>query len=332
MSLKRAIDYVTVLPHHLLMRVFNRSIWHIGDKAALPFPALILAAVILVLTVALVPAVAGCSAGDDGADLSQSTVTIEASQSIEQEAAAAIAGPAGAADSPSYSFAVCGDNRSMGIQNGVLGRIVESARSRGADFIVDVGDITENGSIEQIALYRDFIESAGIRFYTVPGNHDLGPGLDARYFQDMIGPRYYGFDYAGDHFLVVDNADTRVGIDEAQLAWLTDDLENNSGKDRLFVFAHVPMNDSAGDHVEFAGERTTSPELRFLEAARAQENLAAFFFGHVHGYIAYRIGDIDAFVTGGGGAPLNPAPGIGFYHYLLVTVSPGGVTVEVVRV
>ncbi|MFA5810033.1 MAG: hypothetical protein WC935_06835, partial [Thermoleophilia bacterium] len=36
----------------------------------------------------------------------------------------------------SYTFAVCGDNRMVGIESGVMGRVIDSAKSRGAVFVV----------------------------------------------------------------------------------------------------------------------------------------------------------------------------------------------------
>ncbi|GBE58410.1 calcineurin-like phosphoesterase [bacterium BMS3Abin01] len=269
-----------------------------------------------VMAACLWPA-AGCS-GDAGAGTAQAT-------------RAGSSGTVVPAADVSYRFAVCGDNRLRGIENGVLERIVESARNRGAGFIVDNGDLTNNGTVAELELYRSFTESSGIRFYSVIGNHDLGPVLAGEAYREVIGPLYYSFDYAGDHFIVVDNADLFKGIDTEQLQWLIRDLQDSAGMGRQFVFAHVPMNSPADDD-GFAAERTTSSEERFLQAATAQANLAAFFFGHLHGYAAYDIDGTAAYVSGGGGAPLNPAKAVGFYHYLLVTVSPEGVQVEVVRV
>ncbi len=160
---------------------------------------------------------------------------------------------------PLYIFAVCGDNRTEGIDNGVLPRIIESAKSRGAAFMVDTGDISSGGKSDAWA--------------------------------SIIGATYFSFDYAGDHFVVVDNADDRTGIDAEQLRWLDTDLAANAGKPRQFIFAHI------------------------------------------HVYLAYRVDGLDAYVTGGAGAPLYfPESSGGYFHCLLVGVWPDRVDVEVVRV
>jgi len=264
----------------------------------------------------------GCGGGGSGTDTIPATVTMA---------------PAGTVSSqPLYIFAVCGDNRTMGIESGVLQRIIESAKARGARFMVDTGDISESGSRDELMLYRDFVEDSGLEFHTVPGNHDVGSGGVSQEYEEIIGPYYYSFYYAGDHFIILDNADDRTGIDDSQMQWLSADLAANFGKPHQFIFAHIPIADSSlpSDHVsgEKGGEGLRSGQ-QMVEQARAYPNVDAFFFGHIHAYLAYQLDGIDAYVTGGAGAPLYfPESAGGYYHYLLVSVYPEGVKVEVVRI
>ena len=132
---------------------------------------------------------------------------------------------------PLYVFAVCGDNRTMGIESGVLPRIVESAKARGASFMVNTGDVTGSGDIEELIIYRDFIEESGMRFYTAPGNHDVGSGGVSQDYEEILGPFYFSFDYAGDHFIILDNADDRTGIDADQMSWLSSDSIQRSSSE-----------------------------------------------------------------------------------------------------
>ena len=75
-----------------------------------------------------------------------------------------------------YTFAVCGDNRTLGIDNGVLPRIIDSAKARGASFLVNTGDVSNSGTSAELTRYKDLIESSGLNVYTAPGNHDVGEG------------------------------------------------------------------------------------------------------------------------------------------------------------
>jgi predicted phosphodiesterase len=240
--------------------------------------------------------------------------------------------PAGA----SYSFAVCGDNRDDGIKNGVLGRIVDSAKARGADFIVDTGDVTTDGSREQLRLYRDFTESSGITFYTVPGNHDVGQGGISGSWEEVMGPQYYfSFDHGGDHFVILNNADDRTGIPEEEMNWYIADLEANRNDRNTFIFTHIPVSSSGLPQGHVAGELgkagRESGERMVAESARARTR--AFFFGHIHAYLRYQLNGVPAYITGGAGARLHLIEILGgYYHYLLVTVSGEDINVEVVRV
>lgn len=235
-----------------------------------------------------------------------------------------------------YSFAVCGDNRMNGIDSGVLKKITDSARSRGAAFIVDVGDVTTSGTLEELVRYREFAEASGLKFYTAPGNHDVGRGGTSAAYESVIGAPYYSFDYGGDHFVVADNADDTTGIDPAQMEWLKSDLAAANDRPHQFIFTHIPVSsaDLPTGHVagELGAAGLESGRLLVDEAGK-YPNVSAFFFGHVHAYAAYRVDGINAYISGGAGAPLHfPESAGGYFHYLLVTVRGDSVEVEVVRV
>ena len=272
----------------------------------------------------LLLAAAGCGASSPGA-AGSATATAPAGP----QAASTVAGA-------NYAFAVCGDNRTVGIDDGILTRIVDSAKSKGAAFIVDTGDISNTGNRSQLTEYKDFTQKAGIRFYTVPGNHDVGKAGVSDIYASIIGSYYYGFDYGGDHFMVVDNADDTTGIDSAQMGWITADLAANRSKRHQFIFAHIPIASPSLDAGHVTGEGSDAGLVsgkRLARAAEATPNVADLFFGHIHAYIPYRIDDLQAYITGGAGAPLYGPPAAGgYYHYLLVTVSAASVDVQVVKV
>lgn len=276
-----------------------------------------LAALLAVLSMS-----SGCENGVSGTDTTTAPTTTASSST--------------AATQPLYVFAVCGDNRTMGIESGVLKRIVESAKSHGALFMVNTGDVTGSGSSDELMFYREFVEESGLEFRTVPGNHDVGSGGVSQDYEEIIGPFYFSFDHAGDHFIILDNADDMTGIDGGQMRWLSSDLAANSSKRNQFIFTHIPIADPTLplDHVsgEKGGEGLRSGQ-EMVKTAAAYPNVEAFFFGHIHAYLAYELDGIDAYVTGGAGAPLYfPESAGGYYHYLLVSVYQDSIQVEVVRI
>lgn len=282
-----------------------------------------LALVLFLLASLFIP---GCGSEDGSATAPPSTST------ISPTAPAATA----ARDTSTYTFAVCGDNRITGIENGTMDRITASARERGAEFVVNTGDLTTTGSREQLLRYREYTETSGLKWYAAPGNHDVGAGGVSDAYAEVIGAYYYSFEYGADNFVIVNNSDDRTGIDASQRAWLAGDLEAGGAGRYQFIFAHIPIaSPSLGSgHAtgESGGTGLESGQWLAGEAAR-HPNVAALFFGHVHAYAKYDIDGLTGYVTGGAGAPLYfPESLGGYYHYLLVRVGPEAVEVEVVRV
>lgn len=270
---------------------------------------------------------AGCG-GEAQQTAATAPATVNQARSEAETAAVPSAG--------SYIFAVCGDNRTVGIDNGTMDRIVQSARSMGAAFMVDTGDVTDGGTTDELVRYRDFTEASGLRFYTVPGNHDVGKGGVSNAYSNVLGATYFSFDFGGDHFVVLDNADDKTGMDDAETAWMEADLAANRDKKHQFVFAHIPIASPTLDSSHVSGEGGAAglkSGQHLAQVAENTANIADLFFGHIHAYIPYRIDSLQAYITGGAGAPLyEPEILGGYFHFLLVTVSAEGVNVEVVRV
>ena len=282
---------------------------------------------LIAILVFLVLFAVGCGAGGDAQ--TSATTTLE-------PPAAATTTTAPTTAFSSYTFAVCGDNRITGIENGILQKIVDSAKANGAPFIVNTGDITTSGTREELWRYREFTEASGIRFYNVPGNHDVGKGGVNADYESVIGPYYYSFDYGGDHFVVLDNADDATGIDAAQTQWYTAGLDSHKNQRRQFIFTHIPVASPSLPSGHVAGEKGNAgfkSGQQLVQEASRHANVDAMFFGHIHAYVPYRLDGVDAYITGGAGAPLYfPENAGGFYHYLLVKVSDEKVEVQVVRV
>lgn len=120
------------------------------------------------------------------------------------------------------------------------------------DFIVEAGDLTEQGSVEsQMASYKsdgDTYAPTTPR-YAIPGNHEHYSTYSYSYLEQYTGhPLYYSFEQGNDVFIMVGHyggwyADS-IGwhSDETwsteELQWLYETLEANRNK-RCFVFTHV---------------------------------------------------------------------------------------------
>ncbi len=248
--------------------------------------------------------------------------------------------PRGAA----FSFAVLGDNRSS---RKVLGEIL---RRIDADpeilFALDIGDLVFDGEREKYRLFLEQINAARKPLLVAPGNHDIREGGRAPYYE-AFGPFYYAFRVGDAAFVVLDDADER-GFEPSQWDWARRALARARSARYRFVLFHVPLFDPRG-RTDPGWLRAVLPgparDLLFHHSladpdaargyARAFRELGVtrIFASHIHGFYRGEWEGVPFTITGGAGAPLvGVDPAHDFYHYVKVTVGPGGVREEVVRI
>lgn len=146
---------------------------------------------------------------------------------------------------------------------------VEEVKTLKPSFVVATGDLVAKAEaypLEKGLAWFDIygqnivqpITQAGIPFYPVPGNHDVGgtkyyknmedvpPDLrkyygDGLFTQKTGSPTFYSFDVGDYHYLVLDPVEVKrtVKLPEEQLNWLRNDLQTNHEKN-IVLFFHQP--------------------------------------------------------------------------------------------
>src|SRR3990167_230951 len=249
---------------------------------------------------------------------------------------------------PLLTFFVFGDNEGV---NPIVRRIWSDAREQRGDFVVNVADLTSHGREEQFTEVRQLFDGYGVPYYTAIGNNDLGKPKPRELFLKYFGVdgagaavsyitvaaatrTYFSFDRAGVHFVVLDNADRKVGFDDEQLTWLADDLAANRQPHTLLFYPRpfdLPFSEFFYDD-ETATSRASNE--KFLQIIGGY-TIDAIFTGHVHTYIPYRMQNIPVTVTGGGGAAPQDYIGgdaVKLYHYMKVTVTEDGIQTKFVPI
>jgi Icc-related predicted phosphoesterase len=182
-------------------------------------------------------------------------------------------------------------------------------------FALISGDLTAQGSDEQLSRFQREMKTLRFPCYATLGNHELGTRDDA--FHDHFGRGNFRFTYRGVQFTLLDDASATIDpiVYELLGGWLAE------GKDRAHVVAmHIPPIDPVGTrNGSFASRGEADKFLSLLE--EGQVDLT--FYGHVHSYYAYENAGIPAYITGGGGAIPERLDGIG-RHFLTVDVAPDG--------
>jgi len=226
-------------------------------------------------------------------------------------------------DKALFSVAVVGDVH----QNfKVYDKIQADAESKGAEFIGILGDFTKVGGEKEYSQWQK--HKGSIPQYFIKGPHDEASD-SGEMFAKYIGKSFYSFDVEGTHFVVLDDADTKVGFSEEQLSWLETDLKlAQSSKLQAVLFMHIPPKFPFASPEE-VGQKTKEAQdqaEKMLEIA-SRYAVSKIYTGHLHNYFEYMANGIPVVVTGGGGGPLHELPILGNkygFHYVLVKVFQSG--------
>ena len=152
----------------------------------------------------------------------------------------AVAGPA------KFQFAIVGD-RTGGARLGVFQEALVKLNLMQPDFVMSVGDLIEGYHEDRELLEREwdefegFLDRLDMRFYLVPGNHDISNPMMAREWERRFGPAYYHFVYKDVLFLCLNTEDQEYGnISQEQIDYFADVLEEHLDVRWTFLFMHSP--------------------------------------------------------------------------------------------
>lgn len=156
------------------------------------------------------------------------------------------------------------------------------------DFVCISGDLTSSGTDEQLAEYKQFVDTyAGtMPVYAVPGNHEAyrGSTLESIISNYTGYPLYYSFEYGNDAFVMVGvrgNSENNLFTD-AELVWLAETLETYKDK-RVFLFQHVRPQDGCGNAIGiYNNDIWGGAEAVEFERLLRQYPNTIHFHGHSH--------------------------------------------------
>jgi len=241
-----------------------------------------------------------------------------------------------------FTFCVLGDNRpgsSKDPMPQVFWQINRAICEENPDMVFNTGDIVYAGEFKEYVRFREVISELNCPLFIARGNHEVSIGKagenNFRYFFDVPGfsyNSYYSFDYGKSHFIIL-NANIqehKYSVNEPQLTWFINDIRANRDAEHVFIFIHQPI-------YEYAHGLENETSERILEET-IEEN--AFypgriyvFQGHEHMYYCSTSNNVTSYITGGGGAELDPQypKETLFFHFLKVTVKGARVSIEVVK-
>lgn len=221
-----------------------------------------------------------------------------------------------AANPDDYLFIVMGDSRSG---DAVFSKLLRSAVARKPVFILHLGDVSEKGSDPELEHFLTLVDSyaAGLPLFVAKGNHEKGNG-----YTRLIGPKNYAIEIPRLGLMVTVADNSRRELTDRSLERLRSDL-SKPFKVRIVGMHYYPKTERQPNHVFEKGRDGYVALLRELQPALS-------LHGDIHLYDHEMIEGVPAYITGGAGAPLTVLgyPGNPVYHYLVIRVKSGKVSVE----
>lgn len=194
------------------------------------------------------------------------------------------------------SIIVYGDTRGVWDSWRNASIVAESIEKENASIVIHAGDIVRSGENENEWLKFFQISSwmHNKSMFAAVGNHDLPYASFAAHLSLPGNERWYSFFAGNVHFIVLDSNDAG---NVSQLLWLMKELKKES-KWKIVIFHHPCL--ISGNHIP-------SFPLKIWMFLFHLNGVNAVFMGHQHYYQHMKVGRIHYIITGGGGAPPEPA-------------------------
>lgn len=230
---------------------------------------------------------------------------------------------------PATRFLVIGDNHGV---NPIYQAALARAKKEHVDFVLNLADLTDNGTAQEFAAVDELERSYGVPVYHTLGSHDLKTDGTGALYTERFQPRWYSKDIGTVHLVVLDNADRTIGFSKEELAWLDKDLTANTKGITILTF-HRPFGFPLAD---LLGDDETPTSRRSNDAFRvilAKHPVTRIYTAHLHTHATYSLDSVPVEISGGGGDPAQAilgGPDHNFFHAIMVTAREKEITSEVV--
>ena len=223
-------------------------------------------------------------------------------------------------DPAAFQFAIITD-RTGGHRAGVFGKAIEKLNLLQPEFVMCVGDLIEGYTKDSLEVNRQWDEFNSIlsdlqmRFFYLPGNHDISNSMMHNQWIDRYGKSYYHFKYGDVLFLAFDTNDgDGVLFSKEQVDYFKKAIQENSDVRWTLLFMHHPI----WNYREFNGFQEIENLLK--------DRPYTVYAGHNHRYMHTQRQERNYYIlatTGGGSRLLGPKFGQ-YDHITWVTMSSEG--------
>ena len=208
-------------------------------------------------------------------------VTVEKRAQESLSGVVPVPSPISLHDPTSFRFAVFGDVQIRAENKNMLSVFKNEVTNRNIDFFVVLGDLTEDGTNQELSEIKSDLDQVGAPYYATIGNHDLfqstpAGGWDT--WKSTFGSATYSVTLGNAvRIILLDTATGDIGA--TQFDWLESQLKTHVPF--TLVGSHYPVNDGQMPSIW----RLESVEERYkLTGLLNRYGVYAYVGGHVHGY------------------------------------------------
>lgn len=144
-------------------------------------------------------------------------------------------------------------------------------------FLIHLGDITDNGLLNEFKWINEKLSKLKIPYITIIGNHDyLSNGK--KVYKKMYGETNFTFTFNKIKFICFDDIVWENNNNYPDFNWLNINLSNRLNYNQVFVLSHIPpIKDQIDDYFE-----STYGEILLAN------NVNLSLFGHTHSYSLFK--------------------------------------------
>ena len=227
-----------------------------------------------------------------------------------------------------FRFVVFGDSQFQNPE--VFEAFTEKAELLKPDLYLHVGDMIHGYSYNidnarrQWKRFNRQIENLSAPFYPTPGNHDITtkeiePAYIENWGEDKLN---YSFNFKNSHFIILNTGEDQKfdKLTEAQVDWLSADLEKAKNSENIFISMHSPLH---------LGHKFNWDSVHNIIK---KYPVRAIFSGHYHTY-DFKIKDGIRYInlTSSGNMPYENHLAGRSHNFLFITVEGDSVSIAVVN-
>ena len=120
--------------------------------------------------------------------------------------------------------------------NDLLMKALEITSQKDIDYAFFLGDYTDLGVEEALSAAKKVIDDSELKYYSLPGDHDLWKTVGPENFIKVFGKNYQSVTVSGFKFVLLDNSANYTVIDAKQMDWFAKEVEDTD-----FVLVSQPL-------------------------------------------------------------------------------------------